>query len=62
MIDNLFNATLALTLLVGSALAMGSALQDPPPSARTAQIRTPEPAPAHLIATAQADTVRNPLR
>ena len=60
MIDNLFNAALALSLLVGSALTIGSALQDPPPSARTAQNRTS--APAHLVATAQTDTVRNPLR
>ena len=58
MIDNLFNAALALSLLVGSALPLGEALQDPATSARTAQSQPP----AHLVATAQANTVRNPLR
>ena len=60
MIDNLFNAALALSLLVGSALTLGSALQDAAPSAHVALNRPA--APAHVVATAQTDTVRNPLR
>lgn len=58
MIDNLFNAALALSLLVGTALTVGAALQDSAPGARTAQNRPP----AQLVATAQTDTMRSPLR
>jgi hypothetical protein len=46
MIDNLFNAALAVCLLVGSSLALGSALQERPPGARILQAQAPLRAPS----------------
>ena len=59
MIDNLFTAALAITLLVGGTVAIGSALQETPrPSARPAQAL----APVQQQAAAQADALKSTLR
>ena len=59
MIDNLFTAALALTLLVGGTVAIGSTLQETPrPNACATQAQ----APVQQQAAAQTDALKPTLR
>ena len=63
MIDNLFTAAIALCVLIGGTLAIGSALSErPAPAARVVQpVFGPQP-PAVVAAGADADASKPALR
>jgi hypothetical protein len=59
MIDNLFTAALALTLLVGGTVAIGSTLQETP---RSNACATRAQAQVHALTTAQVEALKPTLR